>query len=63
LTLASLILFVFILLPAQAQSPWIAVGPDGGDARSLVAADGDPAHLYLGTAGSWIFESTDGGAS
>ena len=47
----------------QAQSPWTSVGPDGGDARSLVAVPEDPSHLYLGTTNSWIYESTDAGAS
>ena len=58
-----LISLVFAVPPAHAQSAWDPVGPDGGDARSLVAADGDPNHLYLGTTSSWIFESTDEGAS
>ncbi len=46
-----------------AQVPWSAVGPDGGDARSLGAVTGEPNHLYLGTTNSWIYESEDGGAS
>jgi photosystem II stability/assembly factor-like uncharacterized protein len=46
-----------------AQAPWSAVGPDGGDARSLTAVAGEPNHLYLGTTNSWIYESEDGGAS
>ncbi len=29
----------------------------------FAAASGDPNHLYLGTANSWIYESTDGGGS
>ncbi len=47
----------------QSPSQWISVGPDGGDARSLAAVHGDPNHLYLGTANSWIYESSDEGAS
>ncbi len=39
------------------------MGPDGGDARSLEAVSGDPQHLYLGTTNSWIYESTNAGAS
>ncbi len=46
-----------------APVPWNAVGPDGGDARSIAAVPGDPNHLYLGTTNSWIYESTDEGAS
>lgn len=51
------------ILPAQAPESWSTVGPDGGDARSFAAVPGDPNHLYLGTTDSWIYESTDAGAS
>jgi photosystem II stability/assembly factor-like uncharacterized protein len=52
------------IYPAQAGAiPWPAVGPYGGDARSLAAEPGNPRHLYLGTTSSWIYESTDGGSS
>lgn len=47
----------------SAQSVWTSIGPDGGDARALESAAGDPAHLYLGTTNSWIYESRDEGAS
>ncbi len=50
-------------LPALASGPWPAVGPYGGDARSLAAEPGNPRHLYLGTTSSWIYESTNGGSS
>jgi photosystem II stability/assembly factor-like uncharacterized protein len=46
-----------------AQSPWSAIGPMGGDARAFAAVQGEPHHLYLGTTNSWVYESTDGGAS
>lgn len=59
--------FLFVLfLPAvklRAQPSWSTVGPDGGDARSFAAVPGDPNHLYLGTTDSWLYESTDTGAS
>ncbi len=42
---------------------WIAVGPDGGDARSLAADPKNPQHLYLGTTSSWVYETMDGGKS
>jgi photosystem II stability/assembly factor-like uncharacterized protein len=41
---------------------WLPFGPDGGDARSLVADPHDRAHLYLGTLTGWIYESRDGGS-
>ena len=47
----------------QAQGLWRMVGPDGGDARSFASVPGHPEHLYLGTANSTLFESTNGGAS
>ena len=46
-----------------AESAWIPVGPDGGDARSFAADASNPKHLYLGTTNSWIYQSQDGGSS
>jgi photosystem II stability/assembly factor-like uncharacterized protein len=46
-----------------AQTPWIAIGPMGGDARAFAAVPGEPHHLYLGSTNSWLYESVDGGAS
>ena len=41
---------------------WTPVGPAGGDARAFASVPGDPAHLYLGTTNSWLYESLDAGA-
>jgi photosystem II stability/assembly factor-like uncharacterized protein len=38
-------------------------GPDGGDARRIVPDPQDHAHLYLGTANGWIYESHNAGDS
>jgi photosystem II stability/assembly factor-like uncharacterized protein len=38
-------------------------GPPGGDARTIVAAPGQSGRLYLGSTNSWIYESSDNGAS
>src|SRR5277367_2713289 len=46
-----------------AAIPWVSVGPGGGDARSFAYDPADPKHIYLGTTTSWIYDSTDGGAS
>lgn len=46
-----------------ASSRWISVGPAGGDARAFAASPADPHHLYLGTTNSWIYQSTDNGAT
>jgi hypothetical protein len=61
----ALLLFALALsVPfANAQSSWTVIGPDGGDARSIAAVPGESKHLYLGTTNSWIYESTDQGAS
>jgi photosystem II stability/assembly factor-like uncharacterized protein len=61
-----LLIGLFSLAAALGQSvsaPWNAVGPEGGDARSIAAIPGDPAHLFLGTTNSWIYESMDDGVS
>jgi len=46
--------------PIHAVS-WFPFGPDGGDARAFAADPRDHAHLYLGTANGWVYESRDGG--
>jgi photosystem II stability/assembly factor-like uncharacterized protein len=60
---AFLILLAFASPALHGQALWTALGPDGGDARSLEAVPSDPHHLYLGTTHSWIYESVDRGAS
>jgi len=51
-------------MPAlAAENLWTAVGPAGGDARAFAGVPGKLDHLYLGTTTSWIYESSDGGAS
>ncbi|MFZ0663654.1 MAG: transcriptional regulator [Acidobacteriaceae bacterium] len=42
---------------------WATVGPEGGDARSFASSPAEPRHIYLGTANSWIYQSTDDGAT
>ena|SRR6266567_2912948 len=60
---ASLLLMGLACQKACAQVLWSQVGPDGGDARAIAAVPGQPAHLYLGSTNSWVYESTDEGAS
>ena len=62
---AQIALLSFLLGAAglAAQTPWNAVGPEGGDARAFAAVPGQPQHLYLGTTNSWLYESLDGGLS
>ena len=61
--LIALILAIVGGYAAQGQELWTSEGPDGGDARALAAVPGQPNHLYLGTTSSFIYESTDEGAS
>ena len=64
--LAQAFIFLFFSITVQelpAQTVWNAVGPDGGDARAFAAVPAQPSHLYLGTLDSWIYESTDSGAT
>jgi photosystem II stability/assembly factor-like uncharacterized protein len=50
-------------LGLAAQGNWIQAGPDGGDARAISYVPGQPAHLFVGTTHSLIYESRDSGAS
>jgi photosystem II stability/assembly factor-like uncharacterized protein len=60
----SFVFLIFLVVSrVPAQTPWAAVGPDGGDARSFAAVPGQPNHLYLGTTNGWLYESMDRGAS
>ena len=54
--------FFSSLVPAHA-APWLPFGPDGGDARRFAADPRDAAHLFVGTATGWIFESHNGGTN
>lgn len=55
-------LFVLLLLTASAFSQqWIALGPDGGDARSITYDPANPDRIYLGTSAGEMFVSTDAG--
>lgn len=60
--LAPLLGLTFTLLcqPLHAAD-WLPFGPDGGDARAITADPHNHAHLYLGTAVGWIYESRNGG--
>jgi len=62
LGVAALILIQPNQAPAAALQ-WISVGPEGGDARSFAYDPASPSHIYMGTTMSWIYQSTDGGAT
>jgi photosystem II stability/assembly factor-like uncharacterized protein len=54
------LVFGFVCPQIHAVS-WFPFGPDGGDARAFAADPHDHAHLYLGAANGWIYQSHDGG--
>ena len=57
-----LIAMPLILLCASAWAgQWTALGPDGGDVRSLTYDPHNPDHIFLGTSTGTIFVSTNGG--
>ncbi len=52
-----------LVCPAARAVSWFPFGPDGGSARAFAADPADHAHLYLGAANGWVYESADGGRS
>jgi photosystem II stability/assembly factor-like uncharacterized protein len=51
-----------VLLPVAAWAQtWTAIGPPGGDVRSLSIDPRDPSRLFLGTADGVLYASGDGG--
>ena len=54
---------LFLLCAAAWAGQWTALGPDGGDVRSLTYDPKNPDHLFLGTSTGEIFVSSDAGHS
>jgi photosystem II stability/assembly factor-like uncharacterized protein len=61
----SLLFLLLALCCASAAwaGQWTALGPDGGDVRSLAYDPQNPDHIFLGTSTGTLFSSTDGGKS
>ena len=57
------IVFMLVALStaAWAGQQWTALGPDGGDVRSLTFDPHNPDHIFLGTSTGTIFVSSDAG--
>jgi photosystem II stability/assembly factor-like uncharacterized protein len=62
-TRKSLLFVILALCCASAAwaGQWTALGPDGGDVRSLAYDPQNPDHIFLGTSTGTLFSSTDGG--
>ena len=57
------VILALSLASAAWAAPWTALGPDGGDVRSLAYDPQNPDHIFLGTSTGTLFSSTDGGHS
>jgi photosystem II stability/assembly factor-like uncharacterized protein len=55
------LLLSVVLMGNAGAAQWLALGPNGGDARSLAYDGNNPDHILLGTSTGTIFQSTDGG--
>ena len=64
-TRKSLLFVILALCCASAAwaGQWTALGPDGGDVRSLAYDPQNPDHIFLGTSTGTLFSSADGGHS
>jgi len=52
---------MMLLVGSAWAGSWTALGPDGGDVRSLAFDPHNPDHVFLGTSTGTVFSSTDGG--
>ena len=62
-TIRVLVFAVLTALASVAQQPWVPVGPDGGDVRTLTRDPHAPNRVLLTTSAGMIFESMDGGTN
>jgi len=58
-----MVLILGFICPQMHAVSWFPEGPDGGSARSFAADPQNHAHLYLGAANGWIYQSQDGGTT
>lgn len=56
-----LLSFVLCVVALAQSQPWVLLGPEGGDARSLSYDPHDPSRILLGTSAGELYQSTDGG--
>jgi photosystem II stability/assembly factor-like uncharacterized protein len=55
--------FSFLWWATAASAGWSAIGPSGGNIKSLAVDPETPGIVYAGTSGKGVYKSTDGGAS
>ena len=61
---SAFLLAAALLLPAWlGAGEWTALGPDGGDVRSLAYDPHHPGHIYLGTSAGEMYISRNNGVS
>jgi photosystem II stability/assembly factor-like uncharacterized protein len=62
---ANYLVFLLLLLANTFaySEQWLALGPDGGDARSITYDPSNPDRIYLGTSAGEMFLSKDGGTT
>jgi len=58
-----IVLSLVLLVSSAWAGQWSALGPDGGDVRSLTFDPQNPDHIFLGTSTGTVFSSSDGGHS
>jgi len=58
-----IVLSLVLLVSSAWAAQWSALGPDGGDVRSLTFDPQNPDHIFLGTSTGTVFSSNDGGHS
>jgi photosystem II stability/assembly factor-like uncharacterized protein len=58
-----IVVFLFAVGMARGAEPWAALGPEGGDVRSLSSDPQNPDRIFLGTSSGTLYLSTNGGQS
>jgi len=58
-----LVVVILLFAVCAFAAPWVSLGPEGGDARSLAYDPSSPDRIYLGTSSGELFLSTDNGST
>lgn len=60
---AATVLLLLCMVSLRAAAQWVALGPDGGDARRLAYDPKNPDRIFLGTSAGQLYVSNDSGRS